>query len=285
MSDSLVIDGVITTEAGTAAEAKVCQPATARFAPGINLPLAGAVLLHLGFLALTAMFLVEKSVQSPEVYPIQLYSPAEMAPFSGPSERHESLPEPARRLPPEEVPERAAVLPPTAPIAEMAREVVVPVVAESVAVGVEQVAKSLPAVSLGAQVKVETQSAGSAGTAVASGKESSGQVEFSSGGAAATSPVQVALPVVLAQPLYRENPPPEYPPLARRRQLEGTVVLEVLVSAEGKVSGLAVHESSGHALLDEAALKAVKGWRFEPGRRGGAPVAMPVLVPVRFGLR
>jgi protein TonB len=90
---------------------------------------------------------------------------------------------------------------------------------------------------------------------------------------------------VLAHPLYRENPEPEYPALARRRQQEGTVVIEALVTPEGKVGGLALRQSSGHPLLDEAALKGVKGWRFEPGRRGAVAVAMKVLVPVRFGLR
>ena len=89
----------------------------------------------------------------------------------------------------------------------------------------------------------------------------------------------------MARPLYRQNPPPEYPLLARRRQLEGTVVLEALVGPAGRVRELSVKESSGHQLLDEAALRAVKNWRFAPGRQGTTPVAMPVLVPVRFHLQ
>lgn len=91
--------------------------------------------------------------------------------------------------------------------------------------------------------------------------------------------------VVMARPLYRDNPPPEYPDQARRRQLQGTVVLEVSVSREGKVEQLAVHEGSGHNILDRAALAAVKEWLFEPGERSGKKVAMNVLVPVRFSLR
>jgi protein TonB len=63
------------------------------------------------------------------------------------------------------------------------------------------------------------------------------------------------------------------------------VVLEVLVSTQGQVSELLVSTSSGHRLLDEAALQAVKGWRFEPGQRGGVAMAMNILVPVRFDLR
>jgi protein TonB len=90
--------------------------------------------------------------------------------------------------------------------------------------------------------------------------------------------------LVLARPLYRDNPVPVYPVLARRRQWQGTVVLEVLVKADGLVAELSVQQSSNHRVLDEAALAAVRNWRFTPGRQGRQPVAMKVLVPVRFGL-
>ena len=91
--------------------------------------------------------------------------------------------------------------------------------------------------------------------------------------------------MIMARPLYRQNPPPEYPARARRRHLQGTVILEVSVTNDGKVAQLRINESSGHKILDRAALKAVKGWLFEPGRRGARRVAMRVLVPVRFSLR
>lgn len=94
-----------------------------------------------------------------------------------------------------------------------------------------------------------------------------------------------APPVKEAVPLYRENPPPAYPRVARRRGAEGTVLLEVLVTEEGRVDALRVAESSGHDLLDKAALRAVEAWRFRPGRRGDRAVAMRVLVPVRFRLQ
>lgn len=88
-----------------------------------------------------------------------------------------------------------------------------------------------------------------------------------------------------ARPLYRQNPPPEYPRLARRRGYQGTVVLEVLVDKTGRVQDLKIDESSGHGALDRAAKRAVKGWRFAPGRRGNDPVDMWVKVPVRFELK
>ena len=93
------------------------------------------------------------------------------------------------------------------------------------------------------------------------------------------------LEVVKAKPLYRINPPPSYPAKARRRNLQGTVILEVSVSAEGRVNQLQIEESCGHRILDKAALAAVRKWVFEPGRRNGLPVSMTVLVPVRFALQ
>lgn len=91
--------------------------------------------------------------------------------------------------------------------------------------------------------------------------------------------------VILAVPLYRSNPPPRYPSRARRRNLQGTVILEVTVSPEGRVQQLGVKESCGHRILDKAAIASVREWLFEPGRRNGVPVSMTVNVPVRFVLK
>lgn len=86
-------------------------------------------------------------------------------------------------------------------------------------------------------------------------------------------------------PLYRQNPPPEYPLAARRRGYQGTVVLNVLVNAEGRVENLWVADSSGYRLLDNAAVRAVKNWFFIPGKIGGKTVKMWVRIPVRFQLQ
>jgi len=83
---------------------------------------------------------------------------------------------------------------------------------------------------------------------------------------------------------YLDNPKPGYPLIARRRGLEGTVRLDVRVSAEGIPISVRVRESGGHESLDEAALTAVWHWRFVPARRGGEPVEASVVVPVRFRL-
>ena len=87
-----------------------------------------------------------------------------------------------------------------------------------------------------------------------------------------------------AIPLYRENPPPAYPVLARKRGYEGTVILEVLVNKNGRGTDLKIHHSSGYAVLDEAALATVKDWQFQPGKRGETAIDMWVRVPIRFNL-
>jgi protein TonB len=87
----------------------------------------------------------------------------------------------------------------------------------------------------------------------------------------------------IAQPLAG-NPSPAYPFAARRAQREGRTVLRVRVSPEGETREVQLAESSGTASLDEAALHAVRGWRFAPARRAGMPVADEILVPVQFRL-
>ncbi|HLP99000.1 MAG TPA: energy transducer TonB [Sideroxyarcus sp.] len=96
-------------------------------------------------------------------------------------------------------------------------------------------------------------------------------------------------PVVLdAEPDYRadylNNPRPPYPAVARRMGYHGKVVLNVEVLAEGKAGEVKLHQSSGFAILDNAALQTVKSWRFTPARRFGQPVTQWFLVPIKFSL-
>jgi protein TonB len=88
-----------------------------------------------------------------------------------------------------------------------------------------------------------------------------------------------------AIPIYRKNPTPRYPRTARRRGYQGTVILEVLVDREGRVGDTRLSQSSGYGVLDRAAMASVKGWSFEPGKRGDEKVDMWVMVPVRFQLK
>ena len=83
---------------------------------------------------------------------------------------------------------------------------------------------------------------------------------------------------------YLNNPRPAYPLAARRRGDQGTVLVRVVVKADGMAASVALDRSSGHPALDEAALGAVKSWRFVPARQGGQAVESPYVVPVVFKL-
>jgi len=77
---------------------------------------------------------------------------------------------------------------------------------------------------------------------------------------------------------------PAYTEDARRRSIEGNVVLEIVVRRDGSVGNLRVLRSLG-AGLDEKASEAVRQWRFGPARRQGAAVDVVVEVSVEFSLR
>lgn len=83
---------------------------------------------------------------------------------------------------------------------------------------------------------------------------------------------------------YMNNPKPVYPMEARRQHLEGMVVLKVFVSAEGMAEKVRVERSSGHGVLDDSALSAVREWRFIPAKRGDSPEAGWATVPINFSL-
>ena len=83
---------------------------------------------------------------------------------------------------------------------------------------------------------------------------------------------------------YLQNPPPVYPPLARRMAEQGRVLLRVLVTQNGAAERVELRTSSGSARLDHAALDTVKRWRFVPALQGDRPVDAWVLVPISFSL-
>lgn len=84
---------------------------------------------------------------------------------------------------------------------------------------------------------------------------------------------------------YLHNPEPEYPRIAKSRGWTGKVILKVRVSADGTAESVEVDQSSGHDILDENAIEAVKKWRFTPAKRGETPVADTVKVPVDYKLK
>ncbi len=77
---------------------------------------------------------------------------------------------------------------------------------------------------------------------------------------------------------------PQYTEDARKRALEGNVVLEIVVRRDGTVGDIKVVRNLG-AGLDQKAVDAVRQWRFGPARRQGSPVDVVVEVSVEFKLR
>ncbi len=76
------------------------------------------------------------------------------------------------------------------------------------------------------------------------------------------------------------EPAPEYPDKARRKRVQGTVVLEGTVDAEGKVKGIEVVRSVPE--LDQAAIDAVQTWKYEPATVDGVPTPMVTTITVNF---
>jgi len=101
----------------------------------------------------------------------------------------------------------------------------------------------------------------------------------------ATSPAvqPVVAPVFDAD--YLLNPAPAYPPLSRRLNEEGRVLLRVWVRPDGTAERVEIARSSGFDRLDRSAIEAVARWRFVPARQGTQAVAASVLVPVAFVLK
>lgn len=82
-----------------------------------------------------------------------------------------------------------------------------------------------------------------------------------------------------------EGRPPRYPMESRRKKEQGTVVLRLLIGTDGRVAQISVAESSGFERLDQAALQAVRGWRWRPLTRDGQPVEVRGLYSMPFALQ
>jgi len=85
-----------------------------------------------------------------------------------------------------------------------------------------------------------------------------------------------------SKPGYFQNRPPKYPPLAKQMHQEGLVMLMVEIDQKGMPVKVEVKQSSGYQLLDQAALKAVRYWRFQPERIGDRLIESKVAIPMRF---
>lgn len=77
---------------------------------------------------------------------------------------------------------------------------------------------------------------------------------------------------------------PAYPSQEIRMGHTGTVMISVLILADGRVGEVRLDRSSGYPRLDEAAIAHARRWQFTPGTRDGAPAAMWRQMPVTFRL-
>jgi len=117
---------------------------------------------------------------------------------------------------------------------------------------------------------------------------------------------RLAAPVPLALPVSRPAPapapqayeladvdqgpqvvasaPPEYPYAARSRNQSGTVTVRFLVAEDGSVGQVTVLKAHPPGVFEDSVLRAVRRWRFTPGRIGAQAVPTWVELPVRFDL-
>ena len=82
----------------------------------------------------------------------------------------------------------------------------------------------------------------------------------------------------------RYTVPAIYPRIAKKEGWEGTVTLLVVVDVKGKPAEITVDKSSGHKVLDNAAIHAVRKWIFSPAKDGNIPIRSSVKLPVHFSL-
>jgi protein TonB len=98
--------------------------------------------------------------------------------------------------------------------------------------------------------------------------------------APAVAPRRIAISTGVSEGLILQRVEPEYPILARRAQVEGTVQLKATISKEGLIEDLQL--MNGHPLLVPSAMEAVKQWRYRPYTLNGKPVEVETLINVHF---
>lgn len=110
-------------------------------------------------------------------------------------------------------------------------------------------------------------------------KEAAEPQTASSNAASASKPKMVKKPTFSAKPT-----PVSYPRLAQKRGWQGSTLVEIWINEEGNQIKQTVVNSSGHTLLDEAAINAVSEWQFQRRNEQGQRIAYRVQVPINFQL-
>lgn len=124
------------------------------------------------------------------------------------------------------------------------------------------------------------------GTDIGSGTESGTGSEGGMGIGTDTeeAPPMDFIPGVEKYPVVLSNPAPQYPDIARKAGIEGTVFVKMWVAKDGTVKRAEIVKSSSE-LFDHAAVEAARQWKFTPAIMNNAPVSVFVTVPFKFRLR
>ncbi len=193
-----------------------------------------------------------------------------------------SSPLPARRLPPPVEPAPRIVEPPPAPIeAKTLPPVMAPVVTSPAD------ARDLEGIAADVEQPVPSQGPGAGGgagtgTGTGVGEGDGSGIGAGSGGGTGGGPYRPGSGV--EPPRLLREVQADYSEAARRANLEGEVVLEIVVRSNGTVADVRVLSGLGLG-LNERAIDAVRQWRFAPARMKGTPVDVVVEVAVEFRLR
>jgi len=98
----------------------------------------------------------------------------------------------------------------------------------------------------------------------------------------AAAPKKIAVSAGVMQGSKLSGTTPQYPPIAKAARIQGTVVLQATISKSGTIENL--HVVSGPPMLQQAAMDAVKTWRYKPYLLNGEPVEVETQVNVIFTL-
>jgi TonB family protein len=82
-------------------------------------------------------------------------------------------------------------------------------------------------------------------------------------------------------PTIFEQTPPEFPEPMLRARIDGKAIVALIVDSSGKPQQVQCEEAT-HPLFADAAVKAVKKWRFKPATKGGQAVASNLSIPIEF---
>ena len=100
----------------------------------------------------------------------------------------------------------------------------------------------------------------------------------------APPPPRAMVPGTPVKPTFVPDVQDYYPEVSRRNGEEGRAIVKVCVNVAGKIDSVEIANSTGHPLLDEAALKVAKAFRFKPATSEGKPVVSCPTLPVKFEL-